>query len=87
MKPGENSDRSTKDWADQYQAEVNKEASERAAIVESLLISGDFNAIREWLDLWEEEDKDPNSLRQKYNVAYAKLKQEMAIKGKSYVVD
>lgn len=54
MNPGKNSDRSTdKEWADQYQSEINKQASQRAAQIEYLLMSGDFNAIREWLDMWE----------------------------------
>ena len=81
MKPGENSDRQLNDWADQYQAELEKQASDRGATVESLLLSGDFNAIREWLELWEEEDKAPDSLRQKYNKTYAKLKRKILSRG------
>lgn len=88
MNPEKNSGRSTdKEWADQYQSEINKQASQRAAQIESLLISGDFNAIREWLDMWEEEDKDPDSLRQKYQVSYAKYKQGMKSDRLKYVID
>lgn len=50
------------EWADQYRNEIEKQSSARAAQVESLLFSGDYEAIREWLSEWESEDKSPDSL-------------------------
>lgn len=61
------------EWLEQYQAELEKQASDRSARVESLLIIGDFQKIRELLEAWEKEDKKPNSVRQEYN----KISQEM----------
>ena len=43
------------EWADQYRAEIEKQASARAAQLESLLIVGDYQACREFLDMWESE--------------------------------
>jgi hypothetical protein len=54
------------EWADQYRAEIEKLSSARAAQVESLLTDGDYEAIREWLNQWEQEDKVPDSLRNHY---------------------
>ncbi len=45
------------DWASQYRSDLEKQSSARAAQVESLLTVGDYEAIREWLDQWEQEDK------------------------------
>ncbi len=64
------------DWTDQYRNEVEKESSARAAQIESLLIAGNYEAIREWLSEWEGEDKAPGSLRQRYARARAELRQE-----------
>jgi hypothetical protein len=64
------------EWADQYRAEIEKECSARAAQIESLLIAGDFDAIREWLDQWEAEDKAPDSLRSRYREARSELSKE-----------
>jgi hypothetical protein len=63
------------EWASQYRAEIEKQSSARAAQIESLLIAGDFDAIREWLDQWEAEDKAPDSLRQRYARARKELRQ------------
>ncbi len=64
------------EWADQYRAEIEKQSSARAAQIESLLIAGDFDAIREWLDQWQSEDKEPGSLRSRYREARQELRQE-----------
>lgn len=64
------------DWASQLKNELEKQTGARAAQVESLLFSGDFDAIREWLEQWESEDKVSDSLRQRYCVARRKLRQE-----------
>jgi exonuclease III len=54
------------EWADQYRAEIEKQASARAAQLESLLIVGDYQACREFLDMWESDDSESGSLREKY---------------------
>lgn len=64
------------EWASQYRAEIEKQSSARAAQIESLLIAGDFDAIREWLDQWEADDKAPNSLRKRYREARSELSKE-----------
>ena len=64
------------EWADQYRNEIEKQSSARAAQVESLLFSGDYEAIREWLSEWESEDKSPDSLWQRYRESRSKLRQE-----------
>jgi hypothetical protein len=64
------------DWADQYHSELEKQSSARAAQVESLLIAGDYEAIREWLTQWEEEDKVSGSLRSRYRETRRELRQE-----------
>lgn len=64
------------EWADQYRSELEKQSSARAAQVESLLTAGDYEAIREWLDQWEAEDKAPNSLHNRYREARSKLREE-----------
>jgi exonuclease III len=62
------------DWAEQYRSELEKQSSARAAQIESLLFAGDYEAIREWLDQWEQEDKDPDSLRQQYRKVRSQLR-------------
>jgi hypothetical protein len=62
------------EWADQYRAEIEKLASARAAQLESLLITGDFTACREWLNEWEAEDSASDSLREKYRQTVTRLK-------------
>jgi ribosomal 50S subunit-associated protein YjgA (DUF615 family) len=64
------------DWTDQYRSEIEKQSSARAAQIESLLTAGDYEAIRDWLRQWEEEDKDPDSLRQRYRSARSELRKE-----------
>jgi hypothetical protein len=54
------------EWAEQYLAELEKQCSARASQIESLLIAGDYEAIREWLNQWEEEDKALGSVRSRY---------------------
>ena len=64
------------EWAEQYRSELEKQSSARAAQIESLLTAGDYEAIREWLDQWEQEDKAPDSLRYQYRSARLELRQE-----------
>lgn len=64
------------EWAEQYRSELEKESSARASQVESLLFAGDFDAIREWIDQWEQEDKNPDSLRQQYRSVRSELREE-----------
>ncbi len=64
------------DQADQLRAELEKQSSARAAQVESLLTAGDYKAIREWLDQWESEDKEPGSLCQRYRSVRSELRKE-----------
>lgn len=64
------------DWADQYRGELEKQSSARAAQVESLLITGDYESIREWLDQWEAEDKAPDSLCNRYREVRSELRKE-----------
>jgi hypothetical protein len=64
------------EWASQYRGELEKQSSARAAQVESLLTAGDYEAIREWLDQWQAEDKAPDSLYQKYRSARQELREE-----------
>ena len=63
-------------WAEQYRSELEKQSSARAAQIESLLTAGDYEAIREWLDQWEVEDKVPDSPRQRYLEVRLELRQE-----------
>ena len=63
-------------WAEQYRSELEKQSSARAAQIESLLTTGDYEAIREWLDQWEQEDKAPDSLRYQYRKARRELRKE-----------
>jgi 5-bromo-4-chloroindolyl phosphate hydrolysis protein len=64
------------EWASQYYGELEKQSSTRAAQVESLLTAGDYEAIREWLEEWEAEDKALNSLFQQYRSARQELREE-----------
>lgn len=64
------------DWADQYRSDLEKQSSARAAQVESLLTAGDYEAIREWIDEWETEDKAPDSPRQRYCETRSQLRKE-----------
>lgn len=64
------------EWADQYQAEIEKQCSARASQIESLLIVGDFDAIREWLDQWQSEDKAPDSPRNRYQKVCSELREK-----------
>jgi hypothetical protein len=64
------------EWACQYQAELEKQSSARAAQVESLLTAGDYEAIAEWLQQWQAEDKDSESIYQRYRNARSELRKE-----------
>ncbi len=64
------------DWVEQYRSELEKQSSARAAQIESLLTASDYEAIREWLEEWEGEDKLPDSPRQRYCEARSRLRQE-----------
>lgn len=54
------------DWADQLQADLEKQSSARAAMLEGLFATGDYEAIRDWLEEWESEDSSPESLIKRY---------------------
>lgn len=54
------------DWVDQLQAELEKQSSARAATLEGLFSTGDYEAIRDWLAEWEAEDGSPESLIKRY---------------------
>lgn len=43
-------------WASQQQAEWCKEAANRAALIESLIIRHDWQACHRWLNQWQQED-------------------------------
>jgi hypothetical protein len=64
------------DWTDQLRAELEKQSSARAAQVESLLTAGDYQAIAEWLQQWQAEDKAPDSLFKRYRDARSELRKE-----------
>jgi exonuclease III len=64
------------EWAEQYRSELEKESSARASQLESLLFAGDFDAIREWIDQWQQEDETPDSLRQQYRSVRSELRKE-----------
>ncbi len=61
-------------WADQYKEELQKQSTDRAHMLESLLFVGDYQAIREWLQEWESEDAASDSLIQQYKRALSWLK-------------
>lgn len=63
------------EWAEQYRAETEKLASQRAAQLESLLIASDYQACHEFLNQWEEDDFDPESTAAKY----AEIKRQLRL--------
>jgi fructose-bisphosphate aldolase class 1 len=63
------------EWVEQYRGELEKQCSARAAQVESLLFVGDFEAIIDWLNQWQQEDERPNSLRKCYRRAVSESRQ------------
>jgi hypothetical protein len=62
--------------AEQCRAELEKQSANRAAQIESLLTAGDYDAVREWVDEWEKEDKESDSLFQRYREIRSQLRQE-----------
>jgi hypothetical protein len=62
------------DWLDQYRAELEKNASERAATIEGLLLAGDYQACHDWLSQWQEKDNSEESPAYKYNQAKTLLR-------------
>ena len=64
------------DWAEQYRSELEKQSSARASQLESLLFVGDYEAIREWLEQWQQEDEAPDSLRYQYRKVRSELRTE-----------
>ena len=64
------------DWADQIRAELEKQAANRAATLESLFLSNDYEAIRDWLAEWEMEDSSPDSLTNRYQQTLSLLRIE-----------
>ena len=71
------------DWVDQYRAELEKEVSNRAALIEGLLLAGDYQACRDWLDQWQEEDNSEESPAYKYNQAKILLRLSRSFRGKT----
>lgn len=57
------------DWLDQLRADIEDQATARVDTLESLFRTGDFEAIRDWIDEWEKEDQHFNSLRVRYSKA------------------
>lgn len=64
------------DWADQIRAELEKQAANRAATLESLFFSSDYEAIRDWLNEWEMEDSSHDSLVNRYQQFLSLLQME-----------
>jgi|GEM_PF-6407853 len=64
------------DWADQYRAELEQLAANRAATLEPLLRAGDFEACRDWLDEWASEDREPDSLASRYRQTLSRIKRD-----------
>lgn len=62
------------EWLDQYRTELEKNASSRAATIESLLLGGDYQACHDWLSQWQEEDNSEESPAYKYNQAKTLLR-------------
>ncbi|HEY9599345.1 MAG TPA: hypothetical protein V6D33_16905 [Cyanophyceae cyanobacterium] len=62
------------DWIDQHRAELEKEVSNRAAVIEGLLLAGDYQACHDWLLQWQEEDNSKESPVYKYNQAKTLLR-------------
>ncbi|HEY9650930.1 MAG TPA: hypothetical protein V6C95_09720 [Coleofasciculaceae cyanobacterium] len=75
------------EWLDQYRAELEKNASQRAATIEGLLIAGDYQACRDWLDQWQEEDNCEESPAYKYNQAKTLLRLSRCCRGKTNTED
>ena len=63
------------EWVEQYRGELEKQCSARAAQVESLLFAGDFEAIIDWLNQWQQEDERHNSPRNGYRRAVSEYRQ------------
>lgn len=49
-------------WAEQQDAEWRKEAANRAALLESLIIQKDWQSCRRWIELWECEASEVSHL-------------------------
>ena len=64
------------DRAEQCRSKLEKQSASRAAQIESLLTAGDYDAAREWINEWEQEDKDPDSLFQRYREVRSELRQQ-----------
>jgi exonuclease III len=75
------------DWLDQYRAELEKNASQRAATIEGLLLVGDYQACRDWLDQWQEEDNSEESPAYKYNQAKTLLRLSRCCNSKANTED
>lgn len=63
------------DWADQYLHELQTQSEWRSNMLQGLIAAQDYEACREFIDEWEQDDKHPNSLAQKYNRAAGRLRQ------------
>lgn len=74
-------------WADQYKEELQKQSTNRAHLIESLLFAGDYQAIREWLEEWESEDAASNSLAQQYKRTLSSLKAQRQLQLRGFCHD
>lgn len=66
------------EWMEQLSAELQKQASERVAKLESLILVGDFDAMLDWVREWEIEDQAKDSLFQRYRQARKQFRLERA---------
>jgi hypothetical protein len=65
-KAGAWNDEQLTEWADQLRSELERQSSARAAQIESLLNAGDYLAIQDFLNEWQSDDSQPDSLWQRY---------------------
>ena len=75
------------EWADQYQSELYKQSSERAALIKVLLDSADYQTIKDYLEQWESEDAAPDSPAQKYRRTLDSLQSLIQTKIKDFRYD
>ncbi len=74
-------------WVEQYRGELEKQASTRAASLEGLLLAGDYQAIREWLEEWESDDASIDSLFQRYQRALSWLRVQRQLQSRGLTHD
>lgn len=62
-------------WADQLLSELERQSNARAAQLESLLTTGDYPAIEDFLNEWKAEDSEPDSVFSRYQQTRVLLRQ------------